>query len=278
MITSYLRLMRLDKPVGILLLLWPTLSALWLANHGTPTAKLLLIFVLGTVLTRSAGCVVNDLADRHFDGLVVRTQRRPLACQAVSVKGAIILAGILWLASLGLVLLCNALTFWVVSFVAMVAIVYPFTKRFFVFPQAVLGIAFAFGVLMAFAAVGHTIPSKAWVLFATFLIWPLIYDTLYAMVDRVDDLKIGIRSSAILFGHHDRWCIGMLQMLFIGMLSIVGKLFELNAWYFVALCLCGCLLAYQQWLIKTRDRECCFKAFLNNQWVGLVIFLGILFQ
>ena len=275
MLSHIIHLTRLNKPIGILLLLWPTLTALWLASGGVPSVKLLFIFTLGTVLMRSAGCIVNDLADRHFDGSVERTKTRPLVQQTVSVQAALILVGLLSAAAFTLVLFCNALTIYLAIAGASWTILYPFTKRWMALPQAILGIAFAWGIPMAFAAVNQQVPRAAWFLFGTYLLWPLIYDTQYAMVDREDDKRIGIQSSAILFGQYDRWWIAGLQGLFLGLSVAVGRLFHLPRIYTAALILCTLLFFYQQWLIKDRDRKQCFKAFLNNQWVGLILFLGV---
>ncbi len=274
-LSQYIYLMRLNKPIGIWLLLWPTLWALWLASAGMPSTMLLLIFILGTILMRSAGCVLNDIVDRHFDGQVSRTKKRPLATGKVSVKEAVILTVVLSLMALLLVILCNALTIGLAVVAAMLALLYPFLKRYTYLPQLGLGAAFAFGMLMAFAATTGTLSLAAWFLFLTGMVWPVIYDTQYAMVDREDDRKIGVKSTAILFSDMDKLLIALLQVLFIVMLTIVGLMFRLQKIYYVALFVVALLFAYQQWLIRTRDREKCFAAFLNNNWVGLAIFVGI---
>lgn len=274
----YANLMRLHKPIGILLLLWPTLWALWLASDGWPNPKMLFIFVAGTFLMRSAGCIVNDIADRHIDGHVERTNQRPLVTGAVTLNEALSLAGLLSLGALSLVLFCNTVTVFLAFIGAVLAVVYPLMKRFSHLPQAGLGMAFSWGVPMAFAAVKGNVTGKAWLLFLTCMIWPVIYDTLYAMVDREDDRRIGVKSSAILFGWMDRVIIGLLQVLFILMLMIAGVLFNLKAIYYLCVLSAGFLFLYQQWLIKDRQREKCFAAFLNNNWVGFVIFIGIYLQ
>jgi 4-hydroxybenzoate polyprenyltransferase len=272
----YAYLMRLDKPIGILLLLWPTLWALWLAGAGHPDSKILFIFVVGVVLMRSAGCVMNDVADRHVDGHVERTRNRPLASGKVTTAEALMLAALLSLAAFLLVLFCNLLTITMACVGVLLMILYPFMKRFTHLPQLGLGVAFTWGVPMAFTAEMESVPSSAWFLFLTGMVWSMIYDTMYAMMDRKDDLKMGIKSSAILFAGRDKFIIGLLQILFVVMLIIVGLLFHLHCAYYLSLVPVGLLFSYQQWLIKDRDREPCFTAFLNNNWVGLAIFIGIL--
>ena len=274
-LNAYVRLMRLDKPIGTLLLLWPTLSALWIASSGFPDTKILAIFVLGTVLMRSAGCVMNDLADRNFDGYVARTHKRPLVAGDVTVKQALILAAFLSLVSFGLVLLLNGLTMRL-SFIALfLAASYPFTKRFFALPQAYLGIAFGFGIPMAFAAVQGSTPLVAWLMLLANICWSLAYDTEYAMVDRPHDLKIGIRSSAITFGRFDVMMVMFFYIFMLGLMAYVGVLLQLGWPYFLGLV--GALLvsAYHYHLIKQRLPEMCFKAFLHNNWLGVLIFAGI---
>ena len=272
---AYERLMRLDKPIGILLLLWPTLWALWLAGRGHPNLIVVWIFVLGTVLMRSAGCVMNDMADRDFDGLVQRTQNRPLATGEVSVKEALVLAAALSLSAFGLVLFLNKLTI-LLSFAALfLAATYPLTKRFFAIPQAYLGIAFGFGIPMAFAALVGTIPSVAWLILAANIFWAIAYDTEYAMVDREDDLNIGIRSSAIFFGRFDVIAIMICYMAMLLLLSGVGILLGLKWPYYAGLLVAGGIACYHYFLIRGRDRAACFKAFLHNNWLGAAIFLGV---
>lgn len=272
---AYERLMRLDKPIGILLLLWPTLWALWLAGRGHPNLIVVWIFVLGTVLMRSAGCVMNDMADRDFDGLVQRTQNRPLAMGEVTVKEALVLAAALSLLAFGLVLFLNKLTI-LLSFAALfLAASYPLTKRFFAIPQAYLGIAFGFGIPMAFAALVGIIPSVAWLILAANIFWAVAYDTEYAMVDREDDLNIGIRSSAIFFGRFDVIAIMVCYMAMLLLLSGVGILLALKWPYYAGLLAAGGIACYHYFLIRNRDRTACFKAFLHNNWLGAAIFLGI---
>lgn len=275
-LSPYARLIRLDKPIGSFLLLWPTLWALWLASNGLPPFHLLLIFISGVFLMRSAGCAMNDIADRHFDVHVARTQHRPLAQQEINLAQALTLTLLLGISAFLLVLFCNRLTIQLAFIGALLAAGYPFLKRFFPLPQLGLGAAFAWGIPMAFAAVLQAIPSQSWILFLAGVLWPLIYDTQYAMVDREDDLKIGIQSSAILFGEKDIFYIALLQGIFISVLILVGIIFHLHHFYYVSLILVSGLFFYQQQLIKHRQREQCFKAFLNHQWVGLLIFTGIM--
>jgi len=274
-LNAYFRLIRLDKPIGILLLLWPTLWALWIASAGFPDVKILTVFVLGTVLMRSAGCVMNDLADRNFDGHVTRTHKRPLVAGEVSVKQALLLAALLSLISFGLVLFLNGLSI-ALSFAALfLAASYPFTKRFFALPQAYLGIAFGFGIPMAFAAVQGIVPVAAWLMLLANVAWSLAYDTEYAMVDRPDDLKIGIRSSAITFGRFDVLIVMFFYMLMLGLLAYVGLLLQLGSVYYLSLVGASLVVCYHYTLIKTRQPEGCFKAFLHNNWVGALIFGGV---
>lgn len=274
---QYAYLMRLHKPIGILLLLWPTLWALWLASAGTPSWKLLFIFITGVILMRSAGCVINDFADRHVDGQVRRTRDRPLAAGTVTVSEALILFVLLCLLALMLVLQLNRLTVIYAVIGAGLTVFYPFMKRFTHWPQVGLGFAFTWGVPMAFAAVQGSLCWQAWVLFFTALLWPIIYDTFYAMVDREDDRKVGIKSTAILFDQADRLITGLLQIFFLLALGVVGGVFQLGLLYYVCLVLVASLFAYQQYLIREQEPGACFRAFLNNQWVGVVIFIGIYF-
>lgn len=272
----YVYLMRLDKPIGILLLLWPTLWALWLASAGQPDSKLVFIFIFGAVLMRSAGCVLNDFADRNFDGHVERTRARPLVTGKVTSKEALLLAGLLCSTAFLLVLLCNFLTIALACIGLGLVLIYPLMKRFTHLPQLGLGAAFSWGVPMAFAAETNALSLSAWFLFFTGMVWPVIYDTMYAMVDREDDKKIGILSTAILFDEMDTLVISLLQLLFIAMLVIVGLMFRLHMVYYLSLVVVAFLFFYQQHLIKTRDAEKCLTAFLNNNWVGFAIFMGIL--
>jgi 4-hydroxybenzoate polyprenyltransferase len=275
-LNTYERLMRLDKPIGILLLLWPTLWALWIAGHGHPDWKVVLIFVTGTVLMRSAGCVLNDIADRNFDGLVERTQHRPFAKNEVSLEEAYALAGILSLLAFILVCFLNVKTI-VLSFVALfLAATYPYTKRFIVIPQAYLGIAFGFGIPMAFAALTNHVPTVAWILLLANICWAIAYDTEYAMVDRDDDLKIGIKSSAIFFGQHDVPAVMTCYMAMLVLLSYAGILLGFSAYYYAGLFVVLMLVAWQFWLIKERHKSNCFKAFLHNSWIGMIVFVSII--
>ena len=275
-LAAYQRLMRLDKPIGILLLLWPTLWAIWLAADGSPSWMLVTIFSLGTVLMRSAGCVMNDLADRNFDGHVARTSKRPLVVGEVSVKEALILAAILSMVAFGLVWMLNQLTI-MLSFAALfLAASYPLTKRFFALPQAYLGIAFGFGIPMAFAATQGEVPLVAWVMLLANICWSLAYDTEYAMVDRVDDVKIGIRSSAITFGRFDVAMIMCFYVAMLGLMAAAGNILALAWPYYAGLAAASVLALYHYYLIKNREPSQCFQAFLHNNWIGACIFLGVL--
>lgn len=273
--SHYLTLMRVDRPIGTYLLLWPTLSALWLAAGGFPDIKLLIIFILGTFLMRSAGCVINDYADRHVDGLVERTAERPLATGKVTPKAALLLFSALCLLAFILVLFTNSLTI-LLSFAAvMLAGCYPFMKRYTHLPQVVLGAAFSWGIPMAFAAQTDQLPHALWLLYIATVLWIITYDTFYAMVDRDDDLKIGVKSTAILFGEDDKIITGLLQLCVIIILLLVGQSFKMGIIYFIGIAIAGGLFIYQQKLIKDRQRDRCFQAFLNNNWVGMAIFIGI---
>ncbi len=273
---AYERLMRLDKPIGILLLLWPTLWALWIASRGKPDWIVVLVFVTGTVLMRSAGCVMNDIADRKYDGLVERTKNRPLATGEVNVKEAYLLAAGLCLLAFCLVLLFNKTTI-LLSFAALfLAASYPFTKRFLAIPQAYLGIAFGFGIPMAFAAINDYIPPIAWVLLLANVFWAIAYDTEYAMVDRDDDLKIGIKSSAIFFGKFDVVAVMLCYAVMLSLLAYVGQFLGYSQYYYVGLLLALGLVVVQYQTIKKRLKADCFKAFLHNNWIGFAIFVGLL--
>jgi len=275
---ALLKAARLDRPIGSLLLLWPTLAALWIAAGGIPSLHLLIVFSLGTLLTRSAGCVVNDLADQKLDKHVKRTALRPLATGEITSRDAIEFLVLLLIVSFGLVLTTNLMTIaWAIGAVAAAGI-YPFLKRITHLPQVGLGIAFSFGIPMAFAATGAPITADTGLLFLANLIWVIAYDTCYAMVDRDDDLAIGIRSTAILFGDLDRTIIGLLQTLMIGLLIALGANLQFAWPYYLALGVISGLFIYQQWLIRAREREGCFAAFLNNQWAGMVLFIGVLSQ
>ncbi|ROH86819.1 4-hydroxybenzoate octaprenyltransferase [Pseudomethylobacillus aquaticus] len=274
-LNAYLRLMRLDKPIGILLLLWPTLWALWIAAQGEPELKVLGVFVLGTVLMRSAGCVMNDIADRNFDVHVQRTRLRPLAAKQVSVREALLLTLLLVVLAFALVLQLNALTV-ALSFPALfLAASYPLTKRFLAIPQAYLGIAFGFGIPMAFAAQTGEVPAIAWWMLLANVCWAIAYDTEYAMVDREDDLKIGIRSSAICFGRYDVLAIMVCYALTLLLLAYVGRQSGLGWPYAVGLLAAGAIAVYHYRLIRLRERSACFRAFLHNNWLGAVIFAGV---
>jgi 4-hydroxybenzoate polyprenyltransferase len=278
-LSAYARLMRLDRPVGNYLLLWPTLWALWFAaiSQGAviPAIPVIAVFVAGVFLMRAAGCVINDFADRKIDGQVDRTKARPLATGEVSPKEALALFFALTLAAFCLVLTMNSLTI-KLSFVgAALATLYPFTKRWTHLPQFVLGAAFGWAVPMAFAAQANGLPPLAWILFSITLLWTVAYDTMYAMVDRDDDLKIGVKSTAILFGRFDRLIIAVLQLSTLILLVLIGTLQQLNWPYYLGLSAAAGLALWQQWLIKERQGDRCFKAFLNNHPFGLVVFIGI---
>ena len=273
--SAYLQLVRFDRPIGTLLLLWPTLWALWLAAEGIPPLKLLLIFSLGTFLMRSAGCAVNDLADRNLDGAVERTRERPLVTGAVAPNEALALAASLSLAAFVLVLFTNTLTILLSFAGVLLAACYPFMKRHTHLPQLVLGAAFSWGIPMAFAAVSNALPPALWLVFVANLFWTVAYDTEYAMVDREDDLKVGIKSTAILFGEQDRHIIAALQALTIIALLLVGQRFELGWIYFLSLLAASLLFVHQQRLIRERQPADCFRAFLNNNWVGAAVFAGL---
>jgi 4-hydroxybenzoate polyprenyltransferase len=271
----YEKLLRLDRPIGILLLLWPTLWGLWIAGEGWPDAKTVLVFLLGTVLMRSAGCAVNDFADRNFDPHVSRTKERPLAAGNISAREALILAAALALIAFLLILPFGPLVVALSVVAALLAGTYPFTKRFFPIPQAYLGLAFGFGIPMAFAALTGTVPALAWVLLITNVFWSIAYDTEYAMVDRDDDLKIGVRTAAITFGRFDVAAVMASHAIFLGLLTAVGAALGRGTLWFAGLVMAGCLAAYQYRLIHDRDPGRCFKAFLHNNWVGAAVFAGI---
>ena len=273
---AYWRLMRFDKPIGILLLLWPTWWALMLAGDGLPTAANVMIFTCGVILMRAAGCVMNDIADRDFDPHVERTRLRPLASGELKLKQALGLFLFLMLLAFLLVLMTNALTIKLAFVGALLASTYPFFKRFTHLPQVVLGLAFGWGIPMAFAAENAQVALVAWWLLAINTVWSVIYDTLYAMVDREDDLEVGIKSTAILFGRFDILVIGLLMLLMVGMLAVMGVRLELTWPWSVAVAISAALFVQQLVSIKSRDRAACFKAFLNNNWVGIALFLGLL--
>jgi 4-hydroxybenzoate polyprenyltransferase len=273
---DYLTLMRLNRPIGIWLLLWPTLWALWIAAKGKPDAHIFMIFVAGVVLMRSAGCVFNDYADRGFDRYVERTQDRPLAAGRVSGAEALVLFFILGLSALVLALHLNQLALLLAVAGAFLAVAYPFIKRFLPVPQLFLGLAFGWGIPMAFAAQLERLPRIAWLVFIANLLWVTAYDTQYAMVDRDDDLQVGVKSTAILFGDSDRHIVAVLQMLTLVSLVLVGRMAALGPWYWAGLLVAAAFFAYQLWLIRGREREACFRAFLNNNFAGMAVFVGIL--
>ena len=274
-LSLYLDLIRWNRPAGWLVLIWPTLSALWVAAGGFPGWHLLAVFVLGTILMRSAGCCINDVADRDFDRHVKRTAQRPITSGQVSVKEALALGAVLALVSLGLVLTTNWVAVaWSVP-ALLVTILYPFTKRFFAMPQAVLGIAFNFGIVIAFAAVQGGVPAMAWLLWLGNLFWVLAYDTEYAMVDRDDDLKIGMKTSAITLGRFDVAAIVVFYLLFLGFWVLALIPLALGAIFYIAIALALAQVGWHWWLIRTRTREGCFRAFRMNHWVGFTLFAGI---
>ncbi|HIJ22687.1 MAG: 4-hydroxybenzoate octaprenyltransferase [Gammaproteobacteria bacterium] len=267
--------MRLDKPIGILLLLWPTLWGLWIAADGFPPSVVLLVFLAGVVLMRSAGCIINDYADREVDRHVRRTINRPITSGAISAKHALIMFLLLVLISFGLVLLMNQLVIQLSFGAIVLATLYPFMKRYTDLPQLFLGAAFGWAIPMAFAAVTGSVPMTAWILFLATLCWAVVYDTMYAMVDREDDLKVGVRSTAILFGSWDRFMIGLFQLIMLGLLVLAGDGFELGGYYNSGLLTAAALAGYHQWLIRNREPQRCFQAFLHNHWIGLAVFVGI---
>lgn len=272
---AYSRLMRIDKPIGSLLLMWPTFWALWLAGMQIPPLNILIVFVLGVFFMRAAGCVVNDFADRKIDGHVKRTQSRPLPSGAVTSKEAKLLFAGLVLVSFCLVLTMNAMTIWLSFGGLALAWVYPFMKRYTHLPQVVLGAAFGWAIPMGWAAVSETVPLTCWLLFAANICWTVAYDTLYAMVDRDDDLKIGVKSTAILFGRFDKLIVGLLQLATLVLMTVIGWRMQLGGAFYWSILVAGALFMHQQKLISARERDPCFQAFLNNNYVGLVLFLGI---
>ena len=271
----YLRLVRLDKPIGTLLLLWPTLSALWLASGGVPDWQLLVIFTLGTFLMRSAGCAINDFADRDIDKHVKRTAERPLTTGRIQAWEAVTIAVVLALLALLLIIPLNALTKQLAVAAAVIAATYPYFKRFFAIPQAYLGIAFGFGIPMAFAAVQNTVPPVAWVLLVANVFWAVAYDTEYAMVDRDDDLKIGIKTAAITFGRFDVMAVMLCYVMTLALIMVSGWQFGLGVWFHAGLLVAAGMAAYHYTLIRDRDRMRCFAAFRHNNWLGAAIFAGI---
>jgi 4-hydroxybenzoate polyprenyltransferase len=278
-LTEYARLTRLDRPVGTWLLLWPALWALWIAGAGRPAPRVLIVFVLGVIVMRAAGCVVNDFADRDIDPHVRRTRDRPLAARRVSPTEALVLFALLIGAALYLVTRLDELTVKLAFIGAALTVSYPFFKRFFPMPQLYLGISFGgWSVPMAFAAQSGALPRVAWVLYIAAVVWAALYDTIYAMVDREDDLKIGVKSSAILFADMDKLLIGVMQAMMLYALYLAGHDMHFGRWYYAGVIAAGVLFVWQQWLIRRRDPAGCLRAFMNNQYVGLVVFVGILLQ
>jgi len=271
---EYARLMRLDRPIGIWLLLWPTLWALWISSRGKPNPRIFIIFVAGTVLMRSAGCAINDYADRSFDPHVARTKDRPLAAGRISTLEALMLFALLSVTALMLALQLNKATLLLAVVGGFLAISYPFVKRFLAVPQMYLGVTFGWGIPMAFMAQYEQVPRVAWLLLLANVLWVTVYDTIYAMVDRDDDLKIGVRSTAILFGDSDRHIIAVLQLMTLLSLYLVGGMIHMGYWYDAGLWAGAAFFVYQLWLIRARDRESCFRAFLNNNYFGMAVFIG----
>ena len=272
---QYLLLIRLNRPIGIFLLLWPTLWGLWIASEGFPNTKILVVFLFGVFLMRSAGCILNDIIDKDFDKFVARTQNRPLASDKLSSIEAFIVAISLIFIAFLLVLTTNTLTVQL-SFVAVIlAGAYPFLKRHTYLPQFFLGLTFGWSIPMAFAATTNSIPKIAWLLLIANILWAVVYDTIYAMIDREDDLKIGIKSTAILFDDADIFIIGLIQSLVLIALIVIGQQASLNTIYYFSLIIGGCLFLYQLYLIRNRDPKKCMQAFLNNNWFGLVVFIGL---
>ena len=277
-VQEWVRLMRLDKPVGIWLLLWPEMWALWIAGGGKPEPRILIIFLLGTVVMRSAGCIINDFADRNVDPYVKRTKGRPLAARRIAPQEALVLFFVLAAIALGLALQLDFNTLKLAFVGAVLTVSYPFFKRFFPLPQFYLGLAFGWAVPMAYMAAAGSLPRVAWVLFVTAVLWACIYDTLYAMVDRDDDLKIGVKSSAILFADMDKLIVGIMQAMMLFSLFLVGKAMKFGNWYIAGVGAAAVFFLYQQWLIRDREPAKCFRAFTNNQYVGLSVFVGILLE
>jgi len=269
---------RMDKPIGTYLLLWPTYWALWIASDGWPSFHLLIVFSLGVFVMRSAGCVINDIADMKVDGKVERTKSRPLISGLISKEEATSLFGVLIGIALGLVLTLSWPTIYLSIIALLLAASYPFMKRYTQLPQVVLGAAFSWGMIMAFSETQGRVPAIAWLLFTANLLWTVAYDTMYAMVDREDDLKIGVKSTAILFGEHDKRIIGFMQLLVLGLLFTIGDILAFGWPYQLSLVISAGLFSYQQILISNREREKCFQAFLHNHWVGMIIFIGILIE
>lgn len=271
----YVQLVRLDKPIGILLLLWPTLIALWIAARGWPEPAVLFVFIAGVILMRSAGCAINDYADRHVDNKVKRTKHRPLTSGKISEKETLLVFATLSLSAFILVLFMNELTIWMSFIGILLAASYPFMKRYHYLPQVHLGAAFGWSAPMAYTAQANEVTAVTWLIFLATILWATAYDTMYAMVDYDDDIKIGVKSTAILFGNQDRLIIGIIQILLILNLILIGNRAELSGFYYLGVTAASVFAVYQQYLIKDRKRELCFQAFLNNNWFGLVLFVGI---
>ena len=271
----YAQLVRLDKPIGILLLLWPTLIALWIAAKGWPDPLVLFVFVAGVILMRSAGCAVNDYADRHIDGKVERTRQRPLASGKVTEKESLLVFASLSLMAFILVLFMNKLTIWMSFGGILLAASYPFMKRYHYFPQVHLGAAFGWSAPMAYTAQANEITAVTWLIFLATILWATAYDTMYAMVDYDDDIKIGVKSTAVLFGNQDKLIIGIIQIMLIFDLLLIGHRTELGGFYYLSVAIASLFAIYQQYLIKDRKRELCFQAFLNNNWLGMALFIGV---
>jgi 4-hydroxybenzoate polyprenyltransferase len=276
-LTAYAELLRLNRPIGTWLLLWPVLWALWIAGDGTPVEKVFLIFVLGVLVMRAAGCVVNDFADRDIDPRVKRTRDRPLASRRLSPYEAIAIFLILIAIALALVSQLDELTIKLSVVGALLTVSYPLMKRWFPLPQFYLGLSFGgWGIPMAFAATQGGIPRVGWVLFIAAVLWAMVYDTIYAMIDREDDLKLGIKSSAILFADLDKLIVGVMQAMMLYALYVAGQMLELGGWFRAGLVAAAVLFAWQQWLIRAREPASCFRAFLNNNYVGMALFIGVL--
>ncbi len=274
-IKQYWLLSRFDRPIGILILLWPALWALWVASDGKPDLLVLSIICLGVILMRAAGCVINDYADRDFDPHVERTKQRPIAVGKVAPKEALTVFVVLCLCAFGLVLMLNIYTIMLSFIAAFLAASYPFMKRYTQLPQAYLGIAFGWAVPMSFSAQINSVPAVAWVMYLAVVLWALVYDTMYAMVDKDDDLKIGVKSTAILFGAYDRHIMAVLQLIIVGLLIAVGQMQQLSWPYYSGVLVAAGFSVYQQKLIFHREKTLCFKAFLNNNWFGMAVFVGL---
>ncbi len=271
----YAQLVRLDKPIGILLLLWPTLIALWIAAKGWPDPLILFVFVTGVILMRSAGCAVNDYADRHIDSKVERTRQRPLASGKITEKESLLIFASLSLMAFILVLFMNKLTIWMSFGGILLAASYPFMKRYHYFPQIHLGAAFGWSAPMAYTAQANEITAVTWLIFLATILWATAYDTMYAMVDYDDDIKIGVKSTAVLFGNQDKLIIGIIQIMLFFDLLLIGHRTELGGIYYLGVAIASLFATYQQYLIKDRKRELCFQAFLNNNWLGMALFIGV---